>query len=312
LQLAFEGFRSAGSAGRPNISLVLDSLSAEEASTSYTGPSVEQKDLLHLARPSQVLITPALYDRVGPCQPLALRSFPPRAGVYELLWTSAERLDELRAEAESVPAPVEPTYTTTLEDAIIQRPAVEAPPPASRDPLPPSVAKPTYIPLDREVVALETVPGRSHWRMFAIGAIAAILIGVGLVIGPAYFGNGRPKTPVAEPTATISQDTEPSAGPIEQPPPVAPSTQPDSPKVPALGPKPAIVPPPVSHPPTQKPDTGQCPFSIRNALQYAGKYRDQHRYDEAEQEYKRVLDCDRNNQEAKDGLARTKIEKSDN
>jgi hypothetical protein len=312
LQLAFEGFRSAGSAGRPNISLVLDSLSAEEASTSYTGPSVEQKDLLHLARPSQVLITPALYDRVGPCQPLALRSFPPRAGVYELLWTSAERLDELRAEAESVPAPVEPTYTTTLEDAIIQRPAVEAPPPASRDPLPPPVAKPTYIPLDREVVALETVPGRSHWRMFAIGAIAAILIGVGLVIGPAYFGNGRPKTPVAEPTATISQDTEPSAGPIEQPPPVAPSTQPDSPKVPALGPKPAIVPPPVSHPPTQKPDTGQCPFSIRNALQYAGKYRDQHRYDEAEQEYKRVLDCDRNNQEAKDGLARTKIEKSDN
>ena len=116
LQLAFEGFRSAGSAGRPNISLVLDSFSAEEAPTSYTSPSVEQKDLLHLARPSQVLITQVLYDRIGPCQPLALRSFPNRAGVYELLWTSAERLDELRAEAESVPALVEPTSTASAEE----------------------------------------------------------------------------------------------------------------------------------------------------------------------------------------------------
>jgi hypothetical protein len=312
LQLAFEGFRSTGSAGRPNISLVLDSLSAEEAPTSYTGPSAEQKDLLHLARPSQVLITQALYDRVGPCQPLALRAFPPRAGVYELLWTSAERLDELRAEAESVPAPVEPTYTTTLENAIVPRPAVEAPPPTSRDPLPPPVAAPIYTALDRQAVALETVPGRSHWRMFAIGATAAILIGVGLVIGPSYFGSGRAKTPVTEPLATISQETDPSAGPIEQPPTVPLSTQPDSSKGSGLGTKPAIVPPPVSHPPTQKPDTGNCPFSIPNALQYAGKYRDQHRYDEAEQEYKRVLDCDRNNQEAKDGLARTKFEKSEN
>ena len=311
LQLAFEGFRSAGSAGRPNISLVLDSLPASEAPTSYTGPSVEQKDLLHVARPSQVLITQVLYDRVDPCQPLALRSFPPRPGVYELLWTSAERLDELRAEAESVPVPVEPTYTTTLEDAI--RPAVEAPPPPSRDPLPPPVAAPVYAPLDREVVALETAPGRSHWRMFAIGATAAILIGVGLVIGPAYFGNRQPKTPATEPPATISQDTDPSAGPIEQPPSTVPHpTQPDSLKGSGLGAKPAIIPPPVGHPPTQKPDTGNCPFSIPNALQYAGKYRDQHRYDEAEQEYRRVLDCDRNNQEAKDGLARTKFEKSEN
>ena len=119
LQHAFEGFRSAGSAGRPNISLVLDSFSEEEAHTSYTSPSVEQKDLLRLAKSSQVLITQALYDRIGPCQPLALRSFPPRAGVYEFLWTSVERLDELRAEAESVPALVEPTSTASAEETII-------------------------------------------------------------------------------------------------------------------------------------------------------------------------------------------------
>ena len=40
----------------------------------------------------------------------------PRAGVYEFLWTSVERLDELRAEAESVPALVEPTPTPSAQE----------------------------------------------------------------------------------------------------------------------------------------------------------------------------------------------------
>jgi hypothetical protein len=303
LQLAFEGFRSASSAGRPNISLVLDSFSAEEAHTSYTGPSVEQKDLLELARPSQVLITQALYDRVGPCQPLALLPFPPRTGVYEFLWTSAERLDEFRSEIEAVPALVEPAPTASAEDTFIHRPAVEALQPASRYPLPQSVAERTYIPLDGEAVAPDTVPGRSHWRMFAIGATAAILVSVGLVIGVPYFGNRPSKTAVTEVYPAIEPASPASSGPID---PTTPTVPPPTPLESVEKPKPAPPPPP----PTKKPDT--CLFSISNALQYAGKYRDQHKYDEAEQEYKRVLDCDRNNQEARDGLARTKIEKSEN
>jgi hypothetical protein len=110
------------------------------------------------------------------------------------------------------------------------------------------------------------------------------------------------------------QAAPPTAGPLESPAPTIPaSSQPDSPQGIDLEAKPAVSPSPVNHPPIKKqPDTGQCPFSIPNALHYAGKYRDQHRYDEAEQEYKRVLDCDHNNPEARDGLQRTKIEKSGN
>ena len=310
LQLAFEGFRGASSAGRPNISLVLDSFSAEEGETSYSSLSVEQKDLLRLAKPSQVLITQALYDRIGPCQPLALRSFPPRAGVYEFLWTSAERLDELRAEAESVPALVEPTPLASAEATIIYRPAVEAPQPTTRYTLPPSVAEPSYIPPDREADAEEPVARRSHWGLIAVSAVATILVSVGLVIGPRYISTLRPTPPVAEVQPASQQAPPPTANPMEPPTStVSPPVQPD----PTQGADPGPQPPrPVKNPPVKRAEPAQCPFSIPNALQYAGKYRDQRRYEEAEQEYKRVLDCDRNNQEAKDGLARTKFEKSEN
>jgi hypothetical protein len=313
LQHAFEGFRTASSAGRPNISLVLDSFSEEEAHNSYTSPSVEQKDLLRLAKSSQVLITQALYDRIGPCQPLALRSFPPRAGVYEFLWTSVERLDELRAEAESVPALVDPTPTPSGGETIIQRPPVEAPPPTSRYPLPPPVAEPTYTSLNREAVAEEPPPRRSHWRVIAVSAVATTLVSVGLVIGPRYFSNRLPKTPMTEVQPPSEQAPPPTSGPLEPPAPtIPPSSQPDPTPGTVPEPKPQAPPQPVSHAPKKQADSGQCPFSIPNALHYAGKYRDQHRYDEAEQEYKRVLDCDHNNPEARDGLARTKMEKSGN
>ena len=309
LQLAFEGFRSASSAGRPNISLVLDSFSAEEAQASYTSPSVEQKDLLRLAKPSQVLITQALYDRIGPCQPLALRSFPNRAGVYEFLWTSAERLDELRAEAESVPALVEPTPTASAEETVIYRPAVEAPKPTTRYSLPPSVAEPTYTPLAREAVAEEPVPRRSHWGLIAVSAIATIVVSIGLVIGPRYISTLQPKPPVMEVQPDSQQPPPPTTGPVEPTTTTTPpSTQVDSTQGTETKPKPPPPPPP----PIKKSEPAQCPFSIPNALQYAGKDRDQRRYEDAEQEYKRVLDCDRNNKDAMDGLKRTKIEELGN
>jgi hypothetical protein len=305
LQLAFEGFRGASAAGRTNISLVLDSFSEEETPTSYTGPSVEQKDLLRIARSSQVLITQALYERIGPCQPLALRSFPPRAGVYEFLWTSAERLDELRAEAESVPALVEPMPTAIAEETIIQRPAVEAPQPTSRYPIPPPVAEPTYVPLDREPVAQEAVPRRSHWWMIAISAVATILVSVGLVIGPRYISNLQPKPPVMEPQPPIKGTTAPTPGPVDPP---IPTPPPSPPVDPTQGTVPRPQPTrPVKNPPVTR-EPGECLFSIQYLLKSAGRYRDQGKYEEAERAYNEVIQCDHNNKEAKDGLARTRLE----
>ena len=69
--------------------------------------------MLASAKPSQVLITQAFYDKIADSQP-ALRSSP-RAGIYEYLWTSEQRLDKLQAEAEFVP---------TLVSGVIQPPAL--------------------------------------------------------------------------------------------------------------------------------------------------------------------------------------------
>ena len=96
-----------------NIAVVLDSSAPEEAAAEQAGPSVEQKELLASAKPSQVLITQAFYDKIADSQP-ALRSSP-RAGIYEYLWTSEQRLDKLQAEAEFVP---------TLVSGVIQPPAL--------------------------------------------------------------------------------------------------------------------------------------------------------------------------------------------
>ena len=59
-----------------------------------------------MAKPSQVLITQAFYDRIALYQP-ALRSSTLRAGIYEFLWTSEQRLNELEAEAEFMPTLVQ-------------------------------------------------------------------------------------------------------------------------------------------------------------------------------------------------------------
>ena len=107
LQLAFEGFRTAVPAARANVSVVLDSSAPDETVSAQAGLSVEQKDLLDFAKPSQVLITQAFYDRIALYQP-ALRSSTLRAGVYEFLWTSEQRLNELQAEAEFMPTLIQP------------------------------------------------------------------------------------------------------------------------------------------------------------------------------------------------------------
>ena len=95
-------------AARANVSVVLDSSAPDETTTSNAGLSVEQKDLLDLAKPSQVLITQAFYDRIAVYQP-PLRSSTLRAGVYEFLWTSEQRLNELQAEAEFMPTLIQPS-----------------------------------------------------------------------------------------------------------------------------------------------------------------------------------------------------------
>jgi hypothetical protein len=316
LQVAFEGFRSAVPSGRANVSVVLDSLGPEEAQTAHTGPSVEQKDLLDSARPSQVLITQAFYKRIAHCQPLALRSFPARAGVYEFLWTSEERLNELQAEAEFMPTLViEAAQAAAPVNTVIYQ-ATPAAEPRPRDvERPPEFEQPPGL-VHR---ALEKVQSRQ--RMLIISCVAAILIIVGyLVISHAFLGHrpkevGRKVLPPDYPAANSSPPpsaTEPSIPPSPNPPVPLPSPKPT-----IEAKQPAVTPAAVPHAPKPTSPDGvlkpaprvhECSIAglIPNYLSLAETNRNRGQYEDAIRQYDEVLGCEPNNREAQDGLRRTR------
>ena len=173
----------------PTFRWFLDWFGPEEAQTAHASPSVEQKDLLDSAKPSQVLITQAFYKRIAHCQPLALRSFPARAGVYEFLWTSDERLNELQAEAEFMPTLViESAQAAAPVNTVREHPATPASEPRPRD-----FERPTTSERPSGLMHRELAKIQSRQRMLIISGAAAILIIVGyLVISHAFLGH-RPK-----------------------------------------------------------------------------------------------------------------------
>jgi hypothetical protein len=126
LQEAFEGFRAAVPLARTTVSIVVDRPdSSRSGALPPSNPSTELTSLLDIATPGQVLITQSFYKSVGTGQALQLRSFPARAGAYEWLWTSGERLDQLQSD---------PCFRPTLVGeprADAKRAATAAPPPAS-------------------------------------------------------------------------------------------------------------------------------------------------------------------------------------
>jgi hypothetical protein len=298
LQVAFEGFRSAVPSGRANVSVVLDSLGPEEAQTAHAGPSVEQKDLLDSAKPSQVLITQAFYKRIAHCQPLALRSFPARAGVYEFLWTSEERLNELQAEAEFMPTLViEAAQAVAPVKTVIGRPA----PPAS-DSLPEDFERPT-------VFQRLSVLVQSRQRMLIISSAAAILIIVGYLVISHVFRPTKPAITTAgasapNPPQPPAQTTQPSPQTTQTTQTLPPPTQPPTQTLPP--PKP---PPPAPKPPPTAPkQVHECSIAglIPNYLSLAETNRNRGRYEDAIRQYNEVLGCEPNNREAQEGLRRTK------
>jgi hypothetical protein len=314
LQLAFEGLRSAVPSGRANVSVVLDSSGPEEAQTGHASPSVEQKDLLDSAKPSQVLITQAFYKRIAHCQPLALRSFPPRAGVYEFLWTSEERLNELQAEAEFMPTLVsEAARAAAPVSTVRERPA----PPAS-DSLPEDFERPTGPERPPGLVHRAWAKVQSRQRMLIISSAAAILIIIGyLVISHAFLGH-RPKEvgrllspgyPAAHSSPPPSA-SEPSISPSPDPPATLPPP-------PAETTRPAIAATTVPHAPKPTSPDGvlkpaprvhDCAIAglIPNYLSLAETNRNRGQYDAAIRQYNEVLGCEPNNREAQEGLRRTK------
>lgn len=301
LQVAFEGFRAVVPAARSNLSVVLDSSAPDSAQASL---SVEQKDLLDSAKPSQVLITQAFYDRIAHYQP-ALRSSPLRAGVYEFLWTSEQRLDQLEAEAELMPTLIQPTVAAdTLAETVIA-PAVKR------------VAQPLWKEPDQasaplpEPVSDDHVPARwlSTPKILAIGGAVAILIVIGYLVNSHVLGN--PSNTVVQTTRQV----KPSPVPPKQelPPPAPLSTIPSAPPAggaqgksatptPAKQPKLAGIPSDTGSPKPAKPHGCTIDGEIPSYLSLAESNRSRGNYDRAISEYNLVLGCEPGNRQALEGL----------
>jgi hypothetical protein len=283
LQLAFEGFRSAIPAERATISVVLDSVVPDEFQTLHSSPSVEQKELLNLAKPSQVLITQALYHKIAQSQPLGLRSFPARAGVYEFVWTSLERLEELRAEAEVVPTLViVPDAASLAEKTLISRPVTRAPEPPQKDPVRPPA------PQAEPVVGNRIFP---DWiftrRAVAIGSAFAILIAIcSFIIWNPFRGHLSPQRSRVQLSPEL------------------PASPPDAyiQTVPLI--RFVVVLPRLNR--ESQNQSCAIPGEIPAYLQLAEGSRNSGRYDNAERQYRAVLACDPNNRQALQGLQHTR------
>jgi hypothetical protein len=293
LQLAFEGFRTVVPGARANLTVVLDSSAPEEA----TALSVEQKDLLDFAKPSQVLITQAFYDRIALYQP-ALRSSPLRAGVYEFLWTGEQRLNELQAEAEFVPTLIQPPPAPDFAETMIV--PVIKPVPTSRWKEP----DPTYAPAP-EPVSDERAPARSLStpRILVISAVLILCV-IGYLVSSLHFGNP------AKPAPQVTQQVKPSPvrQPQEPPPAAPPPAAPPKAVVPA---KPAVVVPPVivksPVPAAVAARPRNCSIELSDIpryLNYAESNSSKGQYDRAISEYNQVLGCQPGNRLALDGLRR--------
>jgi len=308
MQVAFEGFRTVVPTARANVSVVLDSSLPDEAASGQASLSVEQKDLLDVAKPSQVLITQAFYDRIAHYQP-ALRTFPLRAGVYEFLWTNAQRLDELQAEVEFAPTLMQPPPAAdSVADTVIV-PVIKTPPPEPRwkEPDP----KPVPLPV-LEIDEPRPASWLSTGKILMISGVVAVL----LVAGYLVYSNvlNKPARPA------VAQVEKSSAIPPSPPPTVQSRSNtevPPKPSGPTHSPTPAPIakqkPPVVAadHPPAvpspaSKPARGRnCTLDdseITSYLNLAERYRNSGKYERAISNYNLVLGCQSGNRQALSGL----------
>jgi hypothetical protein len=305
LQLAFEGFRSVPGP-RANVSVVLDSPAPDETASVHAGLSVEQKDLLDFAKPSQVLITQAFYDRIAHYQP-ALRSSPLRAGVYEFLWTGEQRLNELQAEAEFMPTLIQPPPAAVPVAATIIVPAVKSVP-TSRWKEPDLTEVPAPEP---EPVSDDQAPARwlSTPLALAIGSAVIILCVIGYLVSSSHFGN-KPTPPIIrkpEPGRPLVA-TPPKAQPASDTPPTVSNTPKSNPPG-ATGNSPgSTVASDRSRSSAQQPKPPRnCSIEVSDIpryLGYAESHSSQGQYERAISEYNQVLGCQPGNRAALDGLRR--------
>lgn len=288
LQEAFDGFRAAVPSGKTTVSLVLDAPLSGKSGAALTGPSMELNSLLEVARPGQVLITQSFYKRIESCQSLQLRSFPPRAGAYEWLWTGSERLDQLQSD----PA-FRPTLVGEPRIAPISPVVAKTPPGASAVP-PRSTIQSSFATSKRSLA----------WNRPAFRWIAAVvLVAVGIAGGLTWYLPQRNKPhrtfrPPVLPKSVTSEIYQPRSEILPGKLVLLPFPLPELPT------QPTPKPPPQSRACSIEGQTTQYLAMARNN-------RNRGDFDAAIREYSQVLVCEPGNREARQGLNQAQQDKLD-
>ncbi len=318
LQWAIRGYRSHPSTPAAAAAIALG------AETTAGALKLSDKDyfrrgdlesLLELARPGQILITHSTYEDLQEFSAIEFRSFPERAGVYEYLWTEAERLAELKETTEFNATIVQPI---AIPEAGVRE---SAPVPISPPPTPPEAPSPpdsfisgvraplsqttatTTSLLRNGVVGLQQIL-RPRWARIAASLIVVLLIAAAIWL--IHNHSIRSHSQAVAPSPAPSVSTPPAIVSAPQIKPQEPATPPDisgtaassQPNTPAKAPAKSRG--------THTESNASCSIAgqVPDYMKMAERNRANGKYKDAEREFREILSCDPNNEEARDGLSK--------
>lgn len=260
--------------------------------------SHESVSLLKLSRPAQVLLTHDCYRQLGPIGGLPLKSFPGRFGVYEYLWTEESKLEQLQFDPQlALELTTSPSAGRTMSSSDAERRRDVS---SSREVTPPALNNRSRL----------GMPARLLRRPGVLGSSAAALISVvaGVVI-LTHTSRSRRPAPGAEPQI-VTPEVKPAAhatpsGPWPVPasietPGAAPLAQAGTETVKAKKQVRAAH----NSPPEVAPQSGDC-ADLATLEQLAEDNRQHGRFMDARRQFAHVLSCDKDNQKARIGLAKT-------
>ena len=288
-----------------------------------TGFSVTMaQSALRLAESGQIILSQEVAKRFQDLPGIELRAVPAlttggteHAGLSELLWASKERMASLRStvRADAPTANVGASMGATM---IVNRPGAG-----------PEISP--HEPAGRDSAFEETIAEFEEHQSFitplkmAIGAIAIVLLIVGLVLFHPWSASKvqqkqqAPETPTAEtpvtpvPSPDVSPQPPPTAQPVEalpakpQPPPVKPHKEPSPAREKDKLKKQEDA--PIQGFEGNSTYDGMTHKDIQRLLQWARSDAGNGNYTKAAQEYRVILQLDPSNADAKEGLRKIQL-----
>jgi hypothetical protein len=260
--------------------------------------SHESVSLLKLSRPAQVLLTHDCHRQLGPIGGLPLRSFPGRFGVYEYLWTEESKLEQLQ---------FDPQLALELTTS----------PAAGRTLTYSNAESGRGVSTSRgEILAARNgqsrlgIPASFSRRAVVLGSSAAaliLLLAGGIVL--THISDSRRPVP-----AVGTQFVTPKARPDADAAAPSPRPAPASIETPGAAPIAKVKVEPVKpkkqdraahiSPAEVAPPSGDC-ADLATLEQLAEDNRQHGRFMDARRQFSHVLSCDKNNDKARIGLAKT-------